>query len=333
VPVLVRVEDRTRVGPRNRVVLQHPQTRVDREVYRSEGHIPYDVSVSPDGRYLAFIEVVSQTGAGKQRLTVIEPSGEIASILGESSLYAARGIREYLWCCGPDTLAIITGGLADEGGMGESTTLPYGLSLIDVRTGVATPVEGLRFPVQIHWAAFDSSLYIKDSPHAARGAPRPLVWPVYRLHLPTRVLSRTTHHGVYVSPYGTYYFDTGVYEASRRFQLYRTADDQDVTARLTVARHHLGPEGGWMPGAHHVLVFVEKAAPGPPKPPGLQGRLVDEGRRPRVDPDRWNLAVDAETGRIIERFQGDIAVGWKTNAPALPVERRSGVELFRPRLR
>ena len=89
-----------------------------------------------------------------------------------------------------------------------------------------------------------------------------------------------------------------------------------------------------MPGGGHVLIFMEKPAPQAPRP----GQLGDTLRRidprmPRVYPDRWNLAVDAETGRVIERFQGDIAVGWKTNAPALPVERRRGVELFRPRLR
>ena len=45
------------------------------------------------------------------------------------------------------------------------------------------------------------------------------------------------------------------------------------------------------------------------------------------------IAVDAETGRIIDRFQGDIGAGWKTNASALVVERRTGVELVRPRRR
>src|SRR5436309_10558659 len=61
VPVLVRVEDRTRVSARNRVVVQDPRTRADREIYRSEGRIPYEVATSADGRYFSFIEVVSQT--------------------------------------------------------------------------------------------------------------------------------------------------------------------------------------------------------------------------------------------------------------------------------
>lgn len=330
IPVLVRVEDRTRVTPTNRVVVREPSTGLDSEIYRSEGDIFGHVVLSPTGRYVAFIEVVGPGGRRMQRLVVLEVSTGTIRRYGESSIYALRGIREYLWCCGPDTLAIVTGQLSDEGGTGKSATLPQGLSLVDVRTGGAMPIKGLRFPLQIHWAAFDSSLYIKDSPDAAPGARGPTVRPAYRYHAPTRALSRTTRRGIFFSPDGKYYFDTGLSEAWGSFQLYRTADDQDVTARLAVARHHLGPDGGWMPGADHVLLFIEKPAPQPPKPPQSGDSVVrlSGPPRPRVFPDRWNLIVDAETGRVIDRFQGDVGSGWKTNAAALPVERRTGIDLI-----
>lgn len=333
VPVVVRVEDRTRLTPTNRVVVRDPTTGIDSEIYRSDGDIFDDVALAPSGRYIAFIEVVGPGGARRQRLVVVELSSLTIRRFGESSIYAARGIREYLWCCRPDTLAIVTGGLADEGGVGESTTLPRGLSLMDVRTGAATPIEGLRFPVQLHWAAFDSSLYVKDSPVASAEARGPVAWPVYRYHVPTRSLSSTAYRGVFFSPDGKYYFDAGVYEASRSFKLFRATDNQDVTARLAVARYHLGPEGGWMPGADHVLLFVEKPAPEPPKPRQRGERIipVPVPPSPRVYPDRWNLMVDAETGRVISRFQGDIAVGWEANTPTLPVERRTGLELIQAR--
>jgi hypothetical protein len=328
--VLVRVEDRTRVTPTNRVVAREPSTGLDREIYRSEGDIFGHVVLSPSGPYVAFIEVVGPGGGRTQRLVVLEVSTGTIRRYGESSIYALRGIREYLWCCGPDTLAIITGQLSDEGGTGKSTTLPHGLSLVDVRTGGAMPIKGLRFPLQIHWAAFDSSLYIKDSPDAAPGARGPTVYPVYRYDVLTRALSRTAHRGIFFSPDGKYYFDTGFAEASGSFALYQTATDRDVTAQLAVPRHHLGPEGGWMPGADHVLLFIEKAAPKAPKPtqPGDSTVRLSGPPRPRVFPDRWNLAVDAETGRVIDRFQGDLGAGWKTNAPALPIERRTGIDLL-----
>jgi hypothetical protein len=330
VPVLVRVEDRTRITRTNRVVAREPSTGQDREIYRSEGDIFGHVALSPGGRYAAFIEVMGPGGARKQRLVIVEVSSGTVRRYGESSIYAARGIRDYVWCCGSGKVAIITGGLGDEVAVGESTTLPHGASVLDVTTGAAAPIEGVLVPLQIHWAEFDSSLYIKGTPQVPPETRGPRARPIYRYHVPSGRLSLTTHRGVFFSPDGKYYFDTGVYEASGSFQLFRTADDQDVTARLAVARHHLGPEGGWMPGAGNVLVFVEKPAPKPPKPPGPQGTLVDEGPRPMVYPNRWNVTVDAESGRVIDRFQGDIRAGWKTNAAALPVERRTGVELVLP---
>ena len=335
IPFLVRVEDRGRVTVRDRIVIRDPRTGADREIFRTphaEGHIPYQVTVSPDGRYLAFIEVVSQTGAGEIRLTVIDRSGRIVRLLGESSIHAARGIREHLWCCGPHILAILVGTLSPfERPSGESSSLPPGLSLIDLRTGsTVAHVDGLRFPEQLHWAGFDSSIYIKDVPNVPPGTRGPVPWPIYRYHVPTGRLTQSAHVGVFFSPDGRYYFDRGVREESSSFQLYRTDNDQDVTATLAVPRHHIGPEGGWLPGADHTLVFIEKALPRP---------LSEGPRRPavrmapgtsQVYPDRWNLLVDAETGQVIERFQGDIGAGWKSYPPRLPVERRDGVELLPP---
>ena len=330
--ILVRVEDRTRVGPRDRVVARDPRTGADREVYRSEGLIPFEATVSPDARYASFLEVVRPVGHPKRRLVVIElVSGQTVRVLGESATHAPRGIREYTWCCDADQLVVIVGPVGEPGFPGESTTLAAGVLVIDVRTGSEVRIEGVWRPQQVHWAAFDSSLYIKGAPQVAPGTRGPVAWPVYRYHVPSGRLSLTTHRGVFFSPDGKYYFDTGVYEASGRFQLYRTADDQEVTAQLAIAHHHLGPEGGWLPGAEHALVFIEKPAPRKAEPPhrGDTARLMDR-RAPQLYPDRWNLAVDAENGRVIERFQGDLKIGWRTNAPALPVERRAGVELLRP---
>lgn len=336
IPFLVRVEDRGRVGPRDRIVIRDPQTGADREIYRarhSQGHLPYPVTLSPDGHYLAFMEVLSQTGDGKVRLTVLDRSGQIVRLLGESSVWAARGIREHLWCCGPHILAIVVGRRApSELPSGESSDMPPGISLIDIRTGATvTHLDGLRFPQHLHWAAFDSTLYIKDVPDVPPGTRGPVTWPIYRYHVPSARLIRTTHVGTFLSPDGRYYFDPSV-EGSE-FRLYRTADDQDVTQRLALPKEQIkwGPEFGWMPGADHVLLFIDKPARPEPQPgqPRQRARLMDRNV-PQLYPDRWNLAVDAETGGVIDRFQGDLGAGWKSHPPMLPVERRTGVEFVRP---
>ena len=330
VPVLVRVEDRTRVGPRNRVVLQDPRTHADREIYVSQGHIPYGLGVSQSGQYVSFIEV---DGAGtKQRLVIIELSGRTVRVLGESAIHAPRGIRAHLWCCGLDKLAIIVGSVGEAGAPGEATMLPAGVSVVDVRTGADVLIEGVWRPQQLHWAAFDTSLYIKGAPQVPPGTRGPVTWPVYRYHVPTGRLSLTTHRGGSLSPDGKYYFDRR--SEPGLFRVYRTADDDDVTKILSVPADQVqwGYEHGWMPGADHALIFIPGSPPPGPKPG--QRRKPPQRMDPNVPqlyPDRWNVAVDAETGRVIARFQGDIGAGWKTNSRALPVEGHGGVELVQLR--
>ncbi|OLC03020.1 MAG: hypothetical protein AUH78_15630 [Gemmatimonadetes bacterium 13_1_40CM_4_69_8] len=277
---------------------------------------------------MAFIEVVGPVGARKQRLVVTDLSGRSVRLLGESGLYGERGIREYTWCCSSDQLAIITGVV------GEAVRpVPESLYVVDVQAGAAHPIEGLPGPLQVAWAAFDSSLYIKcEPPPEARGKPGIPRSPVYRYHVPSGRIALTMHRGVSFSPDGRYYFDVPTEEPG--FRLYRASDDQDMTNTLELPAEQIewGYERGWVPGTKHVLIFI----PGSPPHARMPGQRREPARRidpnaPQLYPDRWNVALDAETGQIVDRFQGDLGAGWKTNAPALPVERRSGVELVRPR--
>src|SRR2546425_3130218 len=316
--VLVRVEDRARVTKRDRVVIRDPRTHQDRELYRSAGHIPDAVALAPDGRFVAFVEIVTHERVPEERFVVADLSGRVVRA------FAGRHIRQAVWCCATGQIALLRGG--GEG----STFIPETVSIVDVEGGAERALEGIWLPQQIAWAAFDSSLYIKGAPPASARGKRNPQWPVYRYQLASGPLSVTTHRGVYFSPDGAYYFDPSV-EGSG-FHLYRTADDQEVTARLQITSEQaqFGPEGGWAPGAPHLLVFVERPAqrtPAPGQPRGTP-HLIDP-RAPQVYPDRWNRTVDAETGRVTDRFQGDISAGWKTDAAALPLERRSGVDVLR----
>jgi len=315
IPILVRVEDRTKLGARNRVVLRDARG-ADTAIYRSDGTILGEVALSPDGRLISLVEVVEEHRPEK-RLVILDLSGRVVRIIVD------KPIVRHIWC-GTGQIAVILG-RGVEGGIG---FMPEGAAVLDVLTGLEQRLEGITLPYQLQWAPFDSSLYIKAfAPRGARGAAA--APPVYRYHAPTRRVSLTTHRGVFFSPDGLYYYDPSV-EGSE-FRLYRSPDDQDVTGRLQLAGERLkdGPEFGWMPGTGHILLFIDR----PPRPKPRTGQPGESFRRmdrnvPQVYPDRWNLVVDAETGRVVERFQGDLGAGWKTNAPALPVERRSGVLLI-----
>lgn len=316
IPLLVRVEDRGRVGPRNRIVVRDTRTGADREVYRSDGTIKDDVALSPNGSEIAFLEA---TGRGVAQVVIVDVSGRIVHV----EKVVGRAIWQYSWCCGSSKIALLTGGTSED-----TRVKPESLYVVDVRTGTKVHVEGIGRMHRIHWASFDSSLYIKVSPPmGSRG--QAAVPPVYRYHASSGRLSLTAHRAIIFSPDGLYYFDPSVEGSEAR--VYRTADDQDVTERLALPSHQKerGPEFGWMPGAGHVLLFIDRP-PRPERQPSqghMFARRMNPGT-PQLYPDRWNLAVDAETGRVIDRFQGDLGAGWKTNAPALPVERRTGIDLI-----
>ncbi len=319
-PVVARVVDHDRVENRKRVVRYDVVSHGEQEIYRSNGHLLGEVNLPSDGAFISVVEVLQSPAGPELRLVVLDLRGHVVRVVPQRG---DRGIREHTWCCAPGHVALIMGAVDEP-----HTFTPESASVIDIRTGVERHLQGIWRPQQIYWAVFDSSLYVKGAPsQAARGVPG-AQWPVYRYHVPSGSVSATTHHGVFFSPDGNYYFDP----VPSEFRVYRAADDQDVTAALRLPRQQVrwGPQGGWMPGADHALTFVEQPVqpehkPGQPREPV---RPADPNV-PSAFPERWNLVVDVETGRVIDRFRGNVG-GWKTNAPALPVERRTGVELFQP---
>jgi len=300
-------------GPtiQDQVMLYDPVTRKQRAIYQSNGHIPGEVSISPDGMYASFVEAFTVSpGVVRNRLVVIDVRGALVRAIDD------KPVGTYSWCCGTGIVAVITGPPTEDGDVGFS---PDALYLIDISTGAAQGLEGiLGLPYQLHWSSVDSALYIKTLPTAS-GAK------IYRYDAQTQRLVLTPHKGVFFSPDGLYYFDW--HTQGFGFHLYRAADDVEITGQLAA---QIGPEIRWVPGAGHVLVFIEKPVRGPSKTDS-PGRVVATDRSQRVAQDRWNRAVDAETKRLVQRFQGDIKAGWRTSAPVLPIEGRAGVELIPPR--
>lgn len=221
-------------------------------------------------------------------------------------------VGTYAWCCGPGIVAVISGEPTEDGHIGFK---PDSVRLIDITTGVARRLDGIEgLPYQIQWSAVDSALYIKTLPTGGKSR-------VYRYDARTGSVALTSRKGVFFSPDGRYYYDW--FTPGLGFHLYRAVDDAEVTGEFVSQAERYTR---WMPGAGHVLVVFEKPPPAPAdaKPGAI---VVGPGRSA---PDRWNLAVDAETKRVTDRFQGDIRA-WRTSGPVLPVEKRTGVELVAPR--
>lgn len=312
-PVVVRVESRSPLQ-RNRVVRYSVGTRSTKELYRSEGLIPRDVTVSPDGRYLSFVEVIGPRPR-RPRLVVLELSTNRVHTMDLE-------VRVSTWCCGGGKLAVVTGP-PFEGGIG---FLPERLLILDMESGTQDTLAGVAHPYQLHWAPFDSSLYIKSAPGPeARGLPASRSV-VHRYDPSAGRISPTQRRGIFFSPDGRYYFDSP--GEGTGFKVYRSSDDREVGWALPKEFDSEGPEGEWMPGSDHALVFIEREplpqrAPQRTEPP----RRVEPGA-PRENPRDWNVVVEAETGRVTSRFQGSLRSGWKSNAKALILVRPGGVELI-----
>src|SRR2546422_2535043 len=147
-PVFVRVEDRARSAKRDRVVVRDTRTGADREIYRSEGHIPDEADVSPDGRYGSFVEFVGTEGRpSEKRLVTIDLGGQVIRRIEGT---ANRGIRRYAWCCGSERIAVLRGSTRED-----TAFRPETVSVVDVRTGAEQPLTGIWRPFQMQWASFD----------------------------------------------------------------------------------------------------------------------------------------------------------------------------------
>ena len=267
-----------------------------RVLYSTDTYIR-SVGVSPDGRYVAFRELTVREHFAPYRLVVIDPSGRVVRIV-------EKDVQVLTWCCGPGKIAVITGRDVDS----HPGFLPDrdGVFVIDVRTGSETTLRGIPFPYQLHWAAFDSSLYIKTS-----WTPEDPTT-VYRYHAPTGELSRTSRRGIYFSPDGKYYFNDLV---AGSFELYRSADDADVRSRLPEeVRGVLHPM--WAPDADHVLllpIVYHTPVPREQRPPPAQMvEFAEKIARQKL------YIVDAETGRLLRMLDTGFA-RWSTNAKAIVV--------------
>lgn len=302
---------RDRVGPTgyDEVKSYDVSTRTPRAIYQSTGRIPDEVEVSPEGNYVSFIEAVtSNSGVTRRRLVVIDPRGTVVRAIEDTQ------VGTYAWCCGSGIVAVIGGEPKEDGHIGFT---PETVRLIDIATGVVQQLAGIEgLPYQLSWSAADSALYIKTLPTGGQSR-------VYRYDVRTKSVALTSRKGVFFSPDGRYYYDW--YTPGMGFHLYRAVDDVEVTGELV---SQVGRYTRWMPGAGHVLVVAEKPPPRPTDTRPERVIVVDSVRG--VAQDRWNLAVDVETKRVTQRFQGDIRA-WRTSGPVLPVERRTGVELVGPR--
>ena len=248
------------------------------------------LSVSSRGR-IAFleweppiIEGVDQKVPPQPQLVVLEADGRVSAEI-------SGGVQRYTWVDG-DRIAVIRGKYREGNQFG---FVPEGVSLLSLSAPSGareTEIVGVPEPVQIVFAAFDSSLYIRNA-RPIDGAT------VFRYRLADSSLRPTPVIQPNFSSSGRYYLvhdgppDTVIVYDTSSHQPVALPDVQGVGRII-----------GWAPGAGDYLL-VEKAQPkAPPKAPGQARIRVNTG--PRTPPVRDYWIYDLGSRRRHASFRASL---------------------------
>ena len=307
VPLVARVDHGARV------VTVNPITGAESRLYESDlsrGWVS-EVRVAPSGRFVAVLETIrgggrddARAGLPRNRLVVLHANGRVASAI-------ERDVRQFAWCCGAGTLAIITGAYY-EGGEG---FLPDSALLYDVVTGAETPLVVPVAPTEVVWAAFDSSVYF-----GARASDDSLN--VWRYHFPTRILTQTSYRGLVFSPSGNHYLVFS-YSTGRTSRPGWHAVERLSGRETALPGPSIGAIQGWVFASGDQLLLLRSEGP-TPRPQGHRPQAVVR----RVMTTRFAV-FDLTSRRITQRGAGDLPAGTSASAGVVPIVRNGRLEVLR----
>lgn len=260
-------------------------TGATRRIYQSSKWYTRSLMVSPNGARMGLIEIDSGTVSHGVYATPPKPELVILDTAGRVVRRIEQDVQRYAWC-GDDCLAYITG-RTDESDQGFSST---GGAILNLRTGVLFPFPGPPFPVNLFWAAFDSSVYLKYS--GVEGANR-----VVRIDPITGLSGPTSHRDFVFSPDGLYYLAL----PATPEQPIRVFDSRtDAPVALTGLPSDAVPQR-WLPSGGSDLLALIRPKPQPPsnkqKPPFV--RVTGGGQ---IDKDYLVYGVENRT--VSRRLRG-----------------------------
>src|SRR5438552_1764521 len=247
-----------RITPHSDVELLDLSTGRVRLLYKRSQWFSKDVSVSPDGRHVAFVQFDPGIEGGINVRLSQEVGLAILDTAGSIVYRIDAGVVRYAWC-GPMCVAYLRGG-SDESDQGFHVT---GAGIVDISTGAVEPLPGPPWPHALAYASFDSSIYLVYS--TAAGEPE-----LRRFDSSSHDVLPSSHKGMSFSEDGRFYLSYSDSPRLRR-RLYETQTDEEIT---TPDLESIGVAERWLPsGGSHLL--VRKVAPiRPPTPPSATPKVV-----------------------------------------------------------
>jgi|GEM_PF-2106137 len=303
----------------NWVVRLNIETGEEEKLYHSDKWWTHSISVSPNSRYIAFIEETkpecNRDGvyvvAPQRNLVILDGSGKVVNRLDD------KDVKKYVWSPDAEKIAFVSFKPCD---CDYKYKCPSGAWVFDLNTLELTNIRDRA--TEINWTVFDSAVYLYDGAVVIRN-------PV------TQKIEATEYKDIYFSPDGKYYLKLWKDEG-RPIQLYETSTngrlfDIKVYQRLLPSgetaesfpkdigdlwsSHDLRFPHGWVFNSGHFLLFTksdvitETKGEGPVK--------VVKSRKVR---SVKNFIYDPEQKEVVKEFEGAIS-SWVGDGSRIIVER------------
>ena len=241
-----------------------------------------DLTVAPDGNRLALLSWTEGVVSGVDYSVPPTPELVVIDTLGRKLAAVPRAHR-HAWC-GPGCIVYITGEYREDGHHGFR---PDGVGVLDVATGVRTPLPSPPYPIGVTWRRHDGAAYLKNA--SGTGEPR-----IYRLDLERRTIRPTDLLDHDFSPSGRFYIDRP--PESGTVLVRRTADNAEVPL---VELRRGADLVGWAGGDRDLLLAVKHE----PRPPGSTSGPPYAVVRP-MNPVLTYLLYDLDRQQVVQSQRG-----------------------------
>jgi hypothetical protein len=283
--------------PGNVVERIDPLTGAPRGIYTSRKWSIMHLTVSPSGAYLALVEVEQGTVTGTQYSTL--PATELIVLDSAGTVVGsiAKGVQKYGWC-GTSCIAYILGE-ASETDLG---FIPRaGLHLYDLTTRVDRNVGDELYPIDLEWAPFDTSVYVKTSRPVAGSR-------IFKVHVGTGSVAPTTFRDLHFSLDGSYYLHYPD-PADPVLRVFESRSNQEVTLTNTVDFLPVT----WVPSGATHLLLRRRVPVRMPRSDSVGGPLAVTGAEGDVE----HVIYDVRAKRTFRVLRGHVPK-WSSRPGMMP---------------